>query len=84
MPILISKHALKRMGERGATQEEVEETIELGYQQTKPNNHSVFHQGFDYCREWVGVYYRMKHLTVHAVYESPDWIVKTVIVKWSE
>lgn len=84
MPIIPSEHALVRMRERGATLEEVEETIELGYQQQRQDGQSTFKKCFDYCREHGGVYCHLKHVTVHAIYEHPNWIVKTVIVEYSK
>ncbi len=82
MPIIPSDHARERMRDRGATLEEVEETIELGTQ-TKEDGEDVFRKSFDFGRKHDGKYYRLKHLKVYAVFEHPNWIVKTVIVKYS-
>ncbi|MGB8645634.1 MAG: DUF4258 domain-containing protein [Anaerolineae bacterium] len=83
MPIEFSDHALARMIERGATKEEIEETIELGSQESLPNGRSLFRKSFDYHREWNGKYYRLKHLEVRAAYSHPNWVIITVIVKYS-
>jgi hypothetical protein len=83
MPIIPSEHALKRMRQRGVTLEEIEETVELGIQRKEADGDDVFRKSFDFCREHNGTYYRLKHIEVYAVFEHPNWIIKTVYVKYS-
>jgi hypothetical protein len=83
MPIVPSKHAKQRMAQRGATQDEVEETVVMGVQSQNSKGQDVFQKSFDFCRYYMGKYYTLKHVKVIAVFEHPDWVVVTVIVKYS-
>ena len=76
------KYALVRIAERGATREEVEQTILDG--DTFPARHgrTGFRYTFPFNALWNGRYYAHKQLTVYAVEESQDWIVITVLCRY--
>ncbi len=81
MPIIHTDHSRARAKQRGATKAEIEQTIEMGAQ-TVLADQSVFKKAFDFCGEHNGKYFILKHVIVRAIWEHPNWIVKTVIVKY--
>ncbi|MCZ2126280.1 MAG: DUF4258 domain-containing protein [Anaerolineales bacterium] len=83
MKIRFHPHALERLAERGATEEEVRAAIELGEKFPAKFERFGFRRNFPYDSQWRGRFYPTKQVEVFAVEESPqDWLVITVITRF--
>ena len=82
MKVRIHPHALERMGERGATETEVRETVNEGEAFQAKFGRIGFRRNFPFKGRWRGRVYRMKQLEVYGVKEGEDFIVVTVLVKY--
>ena len=74
-------HARIRMVERGATENEVRETIETGERFPAKFARTGFRKNFVFQAEWNEEYYSTKQIEAFAVEEN-GWTVITVIVKY--
>ncbi|GEM_PF-105693 len=75
-------HALDKMAERGATEEEVRATIEHGERFTAKLGRTGFRRNFSFEGVWRGKLYNIKQVEVYAVVENADWLVITVITRY--
>ena len=82
MPIRYHPHALERMKERGATEDEVETTVKQGEQFPTKFNRTGFRRNFSFNNMWRGKYYENKQIEVYAVSESDDWLVISLITRY--
>jgi hypothetical protein len=82
MSIRFHPHALERMKERGATQDEVEITVTQGEQFPAKFDRTGFRRNFSFESEWRGKYYRTKQVEVYAVLEDADWLIITIIARY--
>jgi hypothetical protein len=82
MPVRFHPHAQQRMGERGATEDEVRATVEQGEQFPARFGRTGFRRNFPFDDEWRGRYYRTKQVEAYAVQEDVDWLVITVITRY--
>lgn len=82
MKIRFHFHALERMKERGATENEVKSTIIQGEQFPAKFNRSGFRRNFFFNSKWRGRHYRIKQVEAYAVQENTDWVVITVIARY--
>jgi len=82
MSIRFHPHALERMKERGATEDEVETTVKQGEQFPTKFNRTGFRRNFPFNNMWRGRYYENKQIEVYAVTEGADWVVITVITRY--
>lgn len=83
MEIHFHPHALERIEERGATEEEVRATVELGEKFPVKFGRVGFRRNFPFDRLWRGRLYSTKQLEVYAVEETPHvWLVITVISRY--
>jgi len=82
MSVRFHPHALGRMEERGATEEEVRATIEQGERFPAKFGRTGFRRNFPFDDEWRGRYYRTKQVEAFAVQEGPDWLAITVITRY--
>ena len=82
MLVRFHPHALERMEERGATEEEVRATIEQGERFPARFERTGFRRNFHFDGEWRGRYYRTKQVEAYAVQEGPAWLVITVITRY--
>lgn len=80
--MLFTNHALERMKERGASREEVIQTIRQDTRSPAKQGRTAFQHTFDYRREWNGTYYDHKEVTAYAVEEGGEWVVITVICRY--
>jgi len=78
--VIIHPHALERMKERGATPEEVKDTILNGEKFPAKFERSAFRGNFVYNNYWNGTFYNNKQIEAIAVEENYKWIVITIIV----
>jgi len=81
MYIRFHSHALQRLSERGASQEEVIYTIQRGERFPAKLGRTGFRKNFVYNSEWMGRWYYTKQIEALAVEEN-GWLVITVIVKY--
>lgn len=73
----------QRLHERGATQEEVRSTVELGEKFPAKFGRVGFRRNFPFDRQWRGRSFSIKQVEVFAVEESPqDWLIITVITRY--
>ena len=78
----LHSHAIARMLERGATEEEVAATIREGEQFPAKFGRQGFRRNFAFKALWRGRRYHMKQIEVFATWEDDDWLVISVIVKY--
>ena len=82
MQVKIRVNSLKRLPERGATEEEVIETIRHGESFPAKYGRSGFRHNFAFNKIWNGKTFQNKHIEAFAVQENDYWMVNTVIVKY--
>lgn len=82
MAIRLHPHALERMKERGATEDEVISTVEQGEQFPAKFNRTGYRRNFLFQSEWSGKHYRTKQVEAYAVRENADLMVITVITRY--
>ncbi len=82
MNIEIHPHALQRMEERGATKEEVRQTVLSGEQTPARYGRTRFRRNLMYRRVWRGKHYETKQLEVFATPTTDGWLVITVITRF--
>jgi len=79
--ICFHPHAMERMLERGATEDEVRSAIEGGERFVAKYGRLGFRRNYPFDAEWRSKRYANKQLEVYAI-EKKDWLVITVIVKY--
>ena len=83
MIVSIHPHAQARLVERGATVQEVIETVERGQPSPAKFDRTQFRRSFVFNAEWRGKRYASKQVDAFATQTGPgDWLVITVIVKF--
>ena len=82
MSIRLHPHALERMVERGATQEEVIATATGGERFPVKFGRQGFRRNFAYHGRWRGKQYASKQVEVIAAQEDGDWLVISVMVQY--
>lgn len=81
MEIRFHPHALERLAERGANEEEVRAALEGGELFPAKYGRTGFRRNFSFDGKWNGKHYAAKQIEAYAVEES-GWLVITVIVKY--
>ena len=83
MVVRFHPHALERIEERGATQDEVRATVESGEKFPAKFGRAGFRRNFPFNGLWRGRSYPTKQVEVYAVEERPqEWLVITVITRY--
>jgi Domain of unknown function (DUF4258) len=82
MEVRLHPHALERLQERGATEEEVRATVEQGEQFPGKFGRTGFRRNFRFDSAWRGNHYHTKQVEAYAVQESGHWLVITVITRY--
>ncbi len=80
--VRVHPHAAERMAERGATEQEVEQTVNEGEHFPAQFSRQGFRRNFTVGGVWRGKPYATKQIEAYAVYENNEWLVITVIVKY--
>ncbi len=80
--IRLHPHAKTRLTERGASEEEVRQTILNGEPFAVKLGRWGFRRNFAYNDMWLGRFYRTKQVHAIAVREGEDWLVITVVTKY--
>ncbi len=81
MGVRLHPHARERLLERGATESEVIDTVELGERFPAKFGRTGFRRNVPFEAPWRGRRYATKQIEAYAVREV-DWLVITVIVKF--
>ena len=82
MKVLLHPHAVQRLPERGASVEEVIETVLSGEEFPAKFNRTGFRLNHSLAGLWRGKPYNTKQIEAYAVQEDDCWLVITVIVKY--
>ena len=82
MAIRFHPHALERMAQRGATEQEVIIAVEAGEQFNAKFNRTGFRRNFAYGKRWRGKHYETKQVEAYAVQQDDDWLVISVITRF--
>lgn len=82
MAVRLHPHAAERMQERGASESEVEVTVEQGEKFPAKFGRTGFRRNFAFDRKWRGTYYGTKQVEAYAVQEGDDWLVITVVTHY--
>jgi len=82
MKISIHPHAAQRMEERGASLQDVIDTIEEGESFPAKFNRTGFRRNFLFDNYFRGKHYYTKQMEVFAVKEEENWLVITVITRF--
>ena len=83
MNVRFHHHALERLAERGATEEEARATVELGERFPAKFGRVGFRRNFPFNDQWRGRAYSTKQVEVFAVEENvEDWLIITVITRF--
>ena len=75
-------HAVARMLERGASEEEVAATLLEGERFAAKFGREGFRRNFAFEALWRGRRYHMKQVEAFAVQEGGEWLVISVVVKY--
>ena len=79
-PIRLSGHARNQLGFRGATEQEVIETIQTGQWQPADQGRYECHRDFPFNAVWNRKFYATKRVRPIFVEEADDIVVVTVYV----
>lgn len=82
MTVIIHPHALARMSERGASEQEIIETIHIGERFPAKFGRTGFRRNFPFVGVWRNREFATKQIEAFAVEERGEWLVITVIVKY--
>ena len=82
MSVRFHEHALERMRERGATDEEVVATVQQGEKFPAKQGRTGFRRNFYFGGRWRGRDYSYKQVEAFAVQEGEDWLVITVVTRY--
>jgi hypothetical protein len=79
--VRLHPHAVERLAERGATEEEVVATVLQGERFPAKYGRTGFRRNFAFAAERLGRRYASKQVEAYAV-EEEGWLVITVVVKY--
>ena len=82
MVVRLHPHAMERLRERGATEEEVKMAVETGERFPAKFGRTRFRQSFHFESTWQGNFYITKEVEVIAFAEGEDWLVITVVTRY--
>ena len=78
----LHSHAVDRMRERGASEDEVASTLAEGERFAAKFGRHGFRRNFVFDGLWRGRHYHIKQVEVYATEEDSDWLVISVLVKY--
>lgn len=82
MKVRLHPHAIARIAERGATEQEVIEAVTNGEMFPAKFGRTGFRRNFPHSGLWRGRAFGTKQIEAFAVEEDAEWLVITVIVKY--
>jgi hypothetical protein len=77
-PIVFTTHALTRMRERGAREEDVREAIRIGEREPAQRGLLSYRLNVEFKREWDGRYYGVQQVVPIVAEEESRLVVVTV------
>ena len=77
-PIVFTAHALQRMGERGAHEEDVREAIRIGEREPAQRGLFLYRLNLEFKREWDNRFYNVQQV-VPVVAEEEDRLVVVAV-----
>jgi len=80
--VRLHPHALERLSERGATEEEVRATVLEGETFAAKFGRIGFRRNFNFNSVWRDRHYATKQVEAFAVREGEDWLVITVMTRY--
>lgn len=80
--VRLHPHAMERLSERGATEEEVLATVLEGESFPAKFGRTGFRRNFRYDSLWRDKRYASKQVEAFAVREGEDWLVITVLTRY--
>jgi hypothetical protein len=82
MKVSFHPHALQRMTERGATEDEVIATVQTGERFPAKYGRQSFRRDFVFQGVWRGRRFDSKQIDAFAAQEEDCWLVISVLVKY--
>ena len=82
--VLIHPHALRRIEERGASEQEVIDTVLFGEEIEGKFGRTGFRNKFKFNDLWNNTFYQNKIIEAYCVFENDNWLVITIIVKFDK
>jgi hypothetical protein len=79
-PIRLSIHAVQQMAERGATADEVADTIRTGAREAAKRGRTGFRKTYPYGKAWSNKSFANKQMLAIVVEEPTEIVVVTVYV----
>ena len=77
-PIVLTAHALQRMGERGAREEDVREAIRIGEREPAQRGLFLYRLNLEFKREWDNRFYNVQQVVPVVAEEEDRLVVVTV------
>lgn len=77
-PIIFTTHALERMRERGAREDDVKEAIRIGMKEPAQRGLVIYRMNLEFKREWDGRYYGVQQVAPVVAEEEDRHVVVTV------
>ena len=77
-PIVFTKHAVERMLERGASEEDVREAVRDGQREPAQRGLFQYRLNVEFKREWDGRYYGLQQVMPIVAEETERYVVVTV------
>lgn len=77
-PVVFTKHALQRVRERGAREEDVLEAIRIGQRESAQRGLVLYRLNVEFKREWDGRYYGVQQVAPVVAEEKDRIVVVTV------
>lgn len=82
MTVRLHPHALERLAERGATEQEAIDTVQGGESFPAKFGRTGFRRNFSFGSVWRDRRYAIKQVEAFAVHEGEDWLVITVVTRY--
>lgn len=77
-PVVFTAHALARMRERGATEDDVREAIRIGKRESAQRGLFLYRMNIEFKREWDGRYFAVQQIAPVVAEEADRFVVVTV------
>ena len=82
MDVRLHPHALERLPERGALEDEVIQTVLSGERFPAKYGRIGYRRNFRYGATWRGRHYETKQVEAYCVWEDGGWLVLSIVTKY--
>jgi hypothetical protein len=82
MSVRLHPHAVERLPERGATEAEIQATVEQGERFPAKFGRTGFRRNFSFNQEWRGRRFATKQVEAYAVREGTEWLVISFVTRY--